>query len=150
MGKIGVLLALESTAPAAALEAIGRKVAQHVAALAPISVSEADIPAERIEREKAILLEQVRQDPKAQGKPEPVIAKMLEGRLRKFFEESVLLKQTFVHNPDQTVEAAVAEAAKAAGAAIAVTGMVRFAVGEGVEKKADDFAAEVAAMTKGG
>ncbi|MGE3142101.1 MAG: elongation factor Ts, partial [Hyphomonadaceae bacterium] len=81
--------------------------------------------------------------------PENVIEKMLEGRLRKFFEESVLLKQAFVHAPDQTVDAAIKEAGKAAGAPIRVAAFVRFAVGEGVEKKADDFAAEVAAMTKG-
>lgn len=150
MGRIGVLVALESGGAKPALEEIGKKVAMHIAAANPLALSEGEIPADRVEREKAILVEQVRQDPKAEGKPESVIEKMLEGRLRKFFEESVLLKQVFVHAPDgkQTVEAAVKEAAKAAGAPITVKAFVRFAVGEGVEKKTDDFAAEVAAMTK--
>jgi elongation factor Ts len=147
IGRIGVLVALESTADNAALQAIGRKVAQHVAATNPLALIETEVPAERVEREKAILIEQVKEDPKAAGKPESVIEKMLEGRLRKFFEESVLLKQAFVHAPDQTVDAAVKEAAKAAGAPITVKAFVRFAVGDGVEKKTDDFAAEVAAMT---
>jgi elongation factor Ts len=95
-----------------------------------------------------VLLEQLKEDPKAQGKPQQVLDKMIEGRMRKFFEESVLLKQAFVHNPDQTVEAAIADAAKAAGVSIKAASFVRFAVGEGVEKKANDFAAEVAEMTK--
>jgi elongation factor Ts len=147
LGRIGVLVALESTGDKAAVEAIGKKVAMHIASANPIALSEADVPAERIAREKAVLAEQIKEDPKAQGKPDQVIEKMLDGRLRKFFEESVLLKQGFVFNPDQTVDAAIAEAAKAAGAPIKVTGFVRFAVGEGVEKKSDDFAAEVAAMS---
>ena len=137
-----------STGAKPALEEIGKKVAMHIAAASPLALTETDIPADRIDREKAILVEQIRQDPKAVGKPENVIEKMLEGRMRKFFEESVLLKQSFVHNPDQTVDAAVKDAAKAAGAPVAITAFVRFAVGDGVEKKADDFAAEVAAMTK--
>jgi elongation factor Ts len=121
----------------------------HVASANPLALSEADVPVDRVEREKAVLAEQIKEDPKAQGKPPQVLEKMLEGRLRKFFEESVLMKQAFVFNPDQTVEAAVKEAEKAAGAPIKVRAFVRFAVGEGVEKKTDDFAAEVAAMTKG-
>ncbi len=148
MGRIGVLVAVESAGDKAALEDIGKKVAMHIAAVNPLALSEADIPADRIAREKSILTEQIKQDPKAVGKPDNVIEKMMEGRLRKFFEESVLLKQAFVLNPDQTVEAAVAEAGKAAGAPAKLAGFVRFAVGDGVEKKADDFAAEVAAMTK--
>jgi elongation factor Ts len=147
VGRIGVLVALESGVDKAALESIGRKVAQHIAATSPLALTEADVPADRVEKEKTILLEQLKEDPKAQGKPQQVLDKMIEGRMRKFFEESVLLKQAFVHNPDQTVEAAVAEAAKAAGGAIKVAAFVRFAVGEGVEKRADDFAAEVASMT---
>jgi elongation factor Ts len=147
MGRLGVLVAAQSTGPKPVVEEIARKVAMHVAAHNPLALSEADIPADRVAREKAVFAEQVRQDPKAAGKPENVIEKMLEGRLRKFFEESVLLKQGFVFNPDQTVEAAVNEAAKAAGGPIRITAFVRFALGEGVEKKADDFAAEVAAMS---
>ncbi|MES1202439.1 MAG: translation elongation factor Ts [Pseudomonadota bacterium] len=147
MGRIGVLVALESTGDKAALLDIGKKVAMHIASANPLALTETDIPADRIEREKAVLVEQIKEDPKAQGKPPQVIEKMLEGRLRKFFEESVLLKQAFVFNPDQTVAAAVKDAEKAAGAPITVRAFVRLAVGEGVEKKADDFAAEVAAMS---
>ena len=146
VGRIGVLVALESGADKAALEAIGRKVAQHIAATSPLALTEADVPADRVEREKTILLEQLKEDPKAQGKPHQVLDKMIEGRMRKFFEESVLTKQAFVLNPDQTVEAAVKEAEKTVGAPIKLKGFVRFGVGEGVEKKKDDFAAEVAAM----
>ncbi len=148
LGRIAVLVALESTGDKAALESFGKKVAMHVASANPLALSEADIPADRVAREKAVLAEQVKEDPKAQGKPPQVIEKMLEGRLRKFFEESVRLKQAFVLNPDQTVEAALKDAEKAAGAPVKITGFVRFAVGEGVEKRQDDFAAEVASMQK--
>jgi elongation factor Ts len=147
MGRIGVLVAVESTGDKAALEDIGKKVAMHIASTNPIALSEADVPADRVAREKAVLVEQIKEDPKAQGKPDQVIEKMLEGRLRKYLEEVVLLKQAFVFNPDQTVDAAVKDAAKAAGAPVAIKGFIRFAVGEGVEKKADDFAAEVAALS---
>ncbi len=148
LGRIAVLVALESTGDKAALESFGKKVAMHIASANPLALTESDIPAERVEREKAVLAEQVKEDPKAQGKPPQVIEKMLEGRLRKFYEESVLLKQAFVLNPDQTVEAALKDAEKAAGAPVKLKGFVRFAVGEGVEKRQDDFAAEVASMTK--
>jgi elongation factor Ts len=148
LGRIAVLVALESTGDKAALESLGKKLAMHVASTNPLALTEADIPTDRVEREKAVLAEQIKEDPKAQGKPQQVLDKMLEGRLRKFFEESVLMKQAFVLNPDQTVEAALKDAEKQAGAPIKVKGFVRFAVGEGVEKRAGDFAAEVAAMSK--
>ncbi len=148
LGRIAVLVALESNGDKAALESLGKKIAMHIASANPIALNESEIPADRVEREKAVIGEQIKEDPKAAGKPQQVLDKMLEGRMRKFFEESVLLKQAFVMNPDQTVEAAIAEAAKAAGAPIVVKGFTRFAVGEGVEKKVDDFAAEVAAMQK--
>ncbi|GAM99400.1 translation elongation factor Ts [alpha proteobacterium U9-1i] len=148
VGRLAVLVALDTTGDKAAAEAFGKKVAMHIASAAPLALSESEIPADRVEREKAVLAEQVKEDPKAQGKPQQVIDKMLEGRLRKFFEESVLLKQAFILNPDQTVEAAVKDAAKDVGAAVTIKGFVRFALGEGVEKKVDDFAAEVAAMQK--
>jgi elongation factor Ts len=149
MGRIGVLVAVESAGDQAVLADIGKKVAMHIASTNPVALTEADVPADRIEREQAVLLEQIKEDPKAEGKPQQVLDKMLEGRMRKFFEESVLLKQVFVLAPDgkQTVEAAIQEAAKAAGAPVKVKAFVRFAVGEGVEKKTDDFAAEVAAMS---
>jgi elongation factor Ts len=148
LGRIAVLVALESKGDKAQLESLGKKVAMHIASANPLALSDTDVPAERIEREKSVLLEQIKEDPKAQGKPQQVLDKMLEGRMRKFFEESVLTKQAFVLNPDQTVEAAVKDAEKAAGAPIRIAAFVRFAVGEGVEKRADNFAAEVAAMTK--
>ena len=148
LGRIAVLVALESTGDKAALESFGKKVAMHIASAAPLALSEGEIPADRIEREKAVIADIIKEDPKAVGKPQQVLDKMLEGKMRKFFEESVLTKQAFVLNPDQTVEAAVADAAKAAGAPVKITGFVRFAVGEGVEKRQDDFAAEVASMTK--
>jgi elongation factor Ts len=139
LGKIGVLVALNSTATEAA-EAIGRQVAMHVAATAPASLSEADLDPALVEREKAVLTEQARES----GKPDSVIEKMIVGRMNKYFQEVCLLKQAFVINPDLTVEQAVEAAAKEAGAPIAVTGFVRLAVGEGVEKEEEDFAAEVA------
>ncbi len=148
LGRIAVLVALESTGDKAALESFGKKVAMHIASANPLALSESEIPAERSEREKAVILEQIKEDPKAAGKPQQVLDKMLEGRMRKFFEESVLTKQAFILNPDQTVEAALKDAEKAAGAPVKITGFVRFAVGEGVEKRTDDFAAEVASMTK--
>jgi len=148
LGRIAVLVGLESKGDKAALESFGKKVAMHIASASPLALSDTDVPADRVERERSVLLEQIKEDPKAQGKPQQVLDKMLEGRMRKFFEESVLTKQAFVLNPDQTVEAAVKDAEKAAGAPIKIASFVRFAVGEGVEKRADDFAAEVAAMTK--
>jgi elongation factor Ts len=148
LGRIAVLVALESAGDKGKLEAFGKKVAMHIASASPLALNETDIPADRVEREKAVLLDQIKEDPKAQGKPQQVLDKMLEGRMRKFFEESVLVKQTFIMNPDQTVEAAVKDAEKEAGAPVKIAGFVRFAVGEGVEKKADNFAAEVAAMSK--
>ena len=148
LGRIAVLVALESTGDKAVVESFGKKVAMHIASTSPLALTDAEVPSERIERERAVLLEQIKEDPKAVGKPQQVLDKMLEGRMRKFFEESVLLKQAFVLNPDQTVEAAAADAAKTAGAPIVIKGFVRFAVGEGVEKRQDDFAAEVAAMQK--
>jgi elongation factor Ts len=148
LGRIAVLVALESKGAKAELESLGKKLAMHIASANPLALSEADIASDRVEREKTVLLEQIKEDPKAQGKPQQVLDKMLEGRMRKFFEESVLTKQAFVLNPDQTVEAAVKDAEKAAGAPIKIASFVRFAVGEGVEKRSDDFAAEVAAMAK--
>ena len=147
LGRIAVLVALESTGDKAALEAFGKKVAMHIASAAPLALTESEIPADRTERERTVLLEQLKEDPKAQGKPQQVLEKMIEGRMRKFFEESVLLKQAFILNPDQSVEEAVKDAAKEAGAPVTLKGFVRFAVGEGVEKKTDDFAAEVAALS---
>lgn len=137
MGKIGVLVAL--TGPADKAQEIGKQIAMHVAATNPASLSEKDIDPALVEREKHVLSEQARES----GKPEAVIEKMIEGRMKKFFEEVTLLGQKFVINPDVTV----AEAAKEAG--VEVTGFVRVMVGEGVEKKEEDFAAEVAKTLAG-
>ncbi|KFI31772.1 translation elongation factor Ts [Haematobacter massiliensis] len=137
MGKIGVLVAL--TGPADKAQEIGKQIAMHVAATNPASLSDKDIDPALVEREKHVLSEQARES----GKPEAVIEKMIEGRMKKFFEEVTLLGQKFVINPDVTV----AEAAKEAG--VEVTGFVRVMVGEGVEKKEEDFAAEVAKTLAG-
>ena len=137
MGKIGVLVALKGN-PEKAQE-IGRQIAMHVAATNPASLSEADLDPALVEREKGILTEQARES----GKPEAVIEKMIAGRMAKFFEEVTLLGQKFVINPDVTV----AQAARDAG--VEVTGFARVVVGEGIEKKEEDFAAEVA-KTLGG
>jgi elongation factor Ts len=145
LGRIGVLVAVESAGDAAALNDIGRKVAMHIAATSPLALKAEDLDAAVVQRERQVLTEQARES----GKPEGVIEKMIEGRIRKFYEEVVLLQQPFVMNPDQTVGAFVSEAAKAAGTTAEVTAFAMFKLGEGVEKKEDDFAAEVAAMTSG-
>lgn len=147
LGRIAVLVALESPGDKAKLDAIGKKIAMHIASANPLALNETDIPADRVTREKTVLLDQIKEDPKAAGKPQQVLDKMLEGRMRKFFEESVLVKQAFVMNPDETVEAAVKGAEKEVGAPIKIKGFIRYSVGEGVEKRTDDFAAEVAAMS---
>jgi elongation factor Ts len=145
LGKIAVLVAIESAGDQDALKEMGRKVAMHVAATQPQSLSTDDLDPAAVEREKAIFTEQALES----GKPAQVVEKMVEGRIRKFFEEVVLLKQAFVMNPDQTIEQLVAETAKTLGTPVTITGFTRLALGEGVEKKVDDFAAEVASMTGG-
>ena len=140
LGKIGVLVAIETDGDAGAAGAVARRVAMHVAATNPLALTAEEVDPAAIEREKAIFAQQARES----GKPDGIIEKMVEGRMRKFFEEVVLLKQSFVINPDQTVEQAVNEAEKDIGAPAAITGFVRFALGEGIDKGANDFAAEVA------
>lgn len=137
LGRIGVLVALQSAAPAAVLEGIGRKLAMHVAAANPTAISRADLDPSQLEREQAILREQAR----ASGKPEAIIAKMVEGRLGKFFEEVCLLEQTYVIDGESKVGAVLDAAAKEAGQPIRVTGFVRLALGEGIEKPAAETAA---------
>lgn len=145
LGKLGVLVAVETEGDADAAGAIGRQIAMHVAATNPMAIDVDDLDPAAIERERAIFSEQA----KASGKPENIIEKMVEGRLRKFYEEVCLLKQSFVINPDLTVEQALKEAEKDIGAPAKVTAFERFALGEGVEKEESDFAAEVAAAAKG-
>ncbi|MFC3162625.1 translation elongation factor Ts [Ciceribacter thiooxidans] len=145
LGKLGVLVALKSTGNKDALNAIGRQVAMHIAATNPLAIRAEEVDAAVAERERNVFIEQSR----ASGKPDNIIEKMVEGRMRKFFEEVALLSQAFVINPDLTVGAAIKEAEKEVGAPIEVTGMARLLLGEGVEKEASDFAAEVAAAAKG-
>lgn len=143
LGKIGVLVALESTADKAALMAFGREIAMHVAAHdpTPLAVTTEEVNPALVERERGIFTEQAMQS----GKPAAVVEKMVEGRIRKYYEEVTLLKQHFVLNPDLTIEAAVAAKAKELGAPVAVKAFVRYVLGDGIEKEASDFAAEVAA-----
>lgn len=145
LGRIAVLVAIESTGDADALKDMGRKIAMHVAATQPLSLSTSDLDPAAVEREKAIFTEQALES----GKPAQVVEKMVEGRIRKFFEEVVLMNQAFVMNPDLTIEQLVAETAKSLGAPITIKGFSRLALGEGVEKKQEDFAAEVASMMGG-
>jgi len=136
LGKIGVIVALESTGDAEQLKTFGKQVAMHIAAANPQAVDIDSLDKSVIERERAVLTEQAKES----GKPAPVIEKMVEGRLRKFYEEVVLLAQAFVHDPETTVAKAVATAEKAAGAPIRITGFYRFALGEGVDRASDETA----------
>ena len=141
MGKIGVLVALESAGDKDKLNEIGRQVAMHIAATNPLALKDEDIDPETVERERAIFAEQAKES----GKPEKVVKQMIEGRIKKFYQEVVLLKQAFVINPDLTVEKAVTEAGKAVGAPITIAAFVRYELGEGIKVDKGDFAAEVAA-----
>jgi elongation factor Ts len=145
LGRIGVLVAVEGAGDQATLRELARNIALHAAATNPLSLSPDDLDAAQVEKERAILTEQAAES----GKPANVVEKMVEGRIRKWMEEVVLLKQAYVKNPDQTVEQLVADTAKQVGSPIKVVGFARLALGEGVEKaEAGDFAAEVAAMAK--
>jgi len=141
LGKIGVIVALESAGNAEQLKSFGRQIAMHIAAANPQAVAVDSLDKAVIERERAVLTEQAKES----GKPAQVIEKMVEGRLRKFYEEVVLLAQAFVHDPETTVAKAVADAEKVAGAPIKITGFYRYALGEGIDRPDSDFAAEVAA-----
>lgn len=145
LGKIGVLVALESAGGADALKAIGRQVAMHIAATSPLSLSVEDMDPALVERERSVFAEQARES----GKPDNIIEKMVEGRIRKFYQESVLLNQSFVMNPDVTVAEAVKAAEAEAGAPIVLKAFALFKLGEGIEKEEADFAAEVAAAAQG-
>ena len=144
LGKIGVLVALESTGNANELQRIGRMVAMHVAASNPQALDSASLGTDVIRREKDILAEKF----KAQGKPANVIDKIVESGLKTFYKEVCLLEQPFIHEPDKNVAQAVKEAEGKVGASIKITGFVRFALGEGIGRPDSDFAAEVAATVK--
>ena len=141
LGKIGVLVALESSAPADTLNALGKQVAMHVAAAHPLALDADSLDQDLIERERSIALEKAKES----GKPQNIVEKMVEGGLAKFRKEHALLTQLFVLDNKTPVAEVVASAAKDAGTGIELKGFVRFQLGEGIEKKQEDFAAEVAA-----
>ena len=141
LGKLGVIVALESTGDKAALTALGKQLAMHIANTRPLSVSPDDIDQDVVARERAIFTEQARES----GKPEAVIEKMIEGRVRKFYEEVTLLSQVFVIDGETKISDVVKNAEKDVGAPVTVTGFVVYGLGEGIEKEVTDFAAEVAA-----
>jgi elongation factor Ts len=142
LGKIGVLVAMRSTGDASKLAALGRQIAMHIAAAAPLALDVAQLPQDVVAREREVQRELARQS----GKPENVIDKMIEGRMRKFYEESVLLSQTFVVDGETPVAKVVERASNDVGAQVEIAGFLRFAVGEGVERPdAGDFAGEVQA-----
>lgn len=144
LGRIGVLVAVEGAGDQAQLTELGRKIAMHVAATSPLSLSADDLDPAAVERERAILTEKA----KGEGRPDNMLERIVGGQIAKFQKEVVLLMQPFVMNPDQTVQQLVDETAKAVGSPVKVTGFVRMALGEGVDKgPAEDFAAEVAAVT---
>ena len=147
LGKIGTLVALESTGDKAALEKLAKNLAMHVAAAAPVCLNVADVPAEMEEREKNVVEAQIKEEQAKTGKTKPaeIIEKMVVGRIRKFHEEVVLNEQFFIMDDKKKVKDVVAEAAKEVGAPVELKAYVRFALGEGIEKKQEDFAAEVAA-----
>src|SRR4051795_8611855 len=141
LGKIGVLVALESAAPAETLASLGKQLAMHVAAAHPLALTAEELPSELIERERSIAMEKARES----GKPQNIAEKMVEGGLAKFRKENALLTQLFVIDNKTPVAEVVASTAKDAGTGIQLIGFVRFQLGEGIEKKESDFAAEVAA-----
>ena len=136
LGKIGVLVAVQGASEIDALELLGRQVGMHVAATQPSALSIADVDPAALERERTVLMEKAREEGKA--KTEEIMQKMIDGRIRKYYEEVVLLEQVWVHDGESRVKAV----AKKSGADL--TGFVRFALGEGIEKQTGDFAAEVA------
>jgi elongation factor Ts len=144
LGKIGVLVAIESTGDSAKLQALGKQIAMHVAAANPQSLSITEVDPAALKRERDILTEQAM----ASGRPANVIEKMVEGRLRKYYEETVLLEQLYVVDGESRVSAVVEKAAKEIGAPVTIAGFRRFALGEGIERKESDFAAEVAAQAQ--
>jgi len=147
LGKIGVLVGLQSSGDAEKLNALGRQIAMHIAAANPLSLDVDGLDAATVERERGVFAEQARES----GKPENIIEKMVEGRMRKFYEESVLLKQVFVIDGERSIEKVLADAEGDVGAPVKLTAYVCFKLGEGVEREPEpDFAAEVAAVANQG
>jgi len=141
LGKIGVLVALESDASADTLAALGKQIAMHVAAANPLALNAEDLDSDLVERERSIAMEKAKES----GKPQNIVEKMVEGSLAKFRKDNALLSQLFVMDGKTPVAEVVAQAAKDAGAGIVLKAFTRFQLGEGIEKKQEDFAAEVAA-----
>ena len=142
VGRIGVLVGLQSEADAEMLTGLGKQLAMHIAATAPASLSVDDLDAELVAREREVLIEQA----KASGKPQEIAEKMVEGRMKKYYQEVVLLEQTSVIDGETCIADVLAKAGKDAGSAVALTDFVRFNLGEGIEREESDFAAEVAAQ----
>lgn len=144
LGRIGVLVALESTGNREELAALGRQIAMHVAATNPVAVDISGVPADVLEREKAILIE------KNQGKPAHVLEKIVENGMKSYAKEQCLLEQPFIHDSGKSVAQAITEAHGKIGAPVALTAFTRYGLGDGIEKSESDFAAEVAAAAGGG
>lgn len=149
-GKIGVMVKFDTELDAdnAELVAMGKNVAMQIAAMNPSYLDEASVPAEVIEKEKEILISQMKEDPKMAGKPDAVLGKIVEGKIGKYYKENCLVDQQFVMDGDLTVGKYVEKTAKEIGKDIKISAFVRFEKGEGIEKRVDDFASEVASMVK--
>lgn len=150
-GSVGVLVLFntdDATAATDAFQVMGKDVAMQIAAMNPSYLDEASVPADVLEHEKAIMKAQLAEDPKMANKPDQVLAKIVDGKIGKYYKENCLLDQAFVKDGDMNVAKYVASVAKELGADIQVTGFIRYAKGEGIEKKSEDFAAEVASMMK--
>ena len=145
MGKIGVLVALESSGDKAKLEDLAKKIAMHVAATSPLALSVDDLDPAVVQKERDMLKAEALES----GKPEAIVDKMVEGRMTKFFKESVLLTQIFVMDGERAISKVIEDEAAALGTDVKMTGYVRMGLGEGIEKKEEDFAAEVAAAVAG-
>ena len=142
LGRIGVLVALNSSADEAALSGLGKQLAMHIAATNPASLSVEDLDAEMVAREREVLVEQAKES----GKPQEIAEKMVEGRIRKFYQEVVLLEQTFVIDGESKVADVISKAGKDAGSDITMSAFSQYVLGDGIEKEESDFAAEVAAQ----
>ncbi|MGB0720075.1 MAG: translation elongation factor Ts [Bdellovibrionales bacterium] len=145
LGKIGVLVALESAANDDALQALGKQIAMHVAAAFPKYLDRDSVDAAEMEKERQFLIEQAKEE----GKPQEIAEKMVEGRMRKYYEEVCLLDQKFVIDGETKIADVIANAAKEAGAEIKLTAYARYQLGEGIERESEDFAAEVAKVANG-
>lgn len=142
MGKIGVIVALDSSGDTEKLQVLGKQIAMHIAAANPQAITVDGLDPAFVEKERAVLTAQAKES----GKPDHIIEKMVEGRIRKFYEEVILLAQTFVIDGETKIEQLLKNAAGDLGAPVSISGFVRYELGEGIEKKNEDFAAEVAAV----